>query len=196
MPWQDHPRSRGKDSARLTASRIRSGSPPLARERPAAIPANAWTRRITPARAGKTDSTHGSAHTARDHPRSRGKDYIRRRMIPGCCGSPPLARERPGVSAGDVLYQGITPARAGKTGLRSPRLHSPWDHPRSRGKDTLSCTRTLLLLGSPPLARERPGYSSGATGTERITPARAGKTPRQPHEAAMFRDHPRSRGKD
>ena len=136
MPWQDHPRSRGKDSARLTASRIRSGSPPLARERPAAIPANAWTRRITPARAGKTDSTHGSAHTARDHPRSRGKDYIRRRMIPGCCGSPPLARERPGVSAGDVLYQGITPARAGKTGLRSPRLHSPWDHPRSRGKDS------------------------------------------------------------
>ena len=70
----------------------------------------------------------------------------------------------------------ITPARAGKTWHRLSAPGSVEDHPRSCGKDKILLKRKSLLLGSPPLVRERPkkGFISDMDGG--ITPARAGKT--------------------
>ena len=70
------------------------------------------------------------------------------------------------------------------------------DHPRLRGKDFPSIEVERMILGSPPLTRERP-YSTGAgAAPPRITPAYAGKTPSPGPTYTVDEDHPRLRGKD
>ena len=114
ITW-DPPRSRGKDSSRIITYHYVSGSPPLARERPARRASRYSRIGITPARAGKTISSRQTPRPLRDHPRSRGKDMTAEWMIFLCPGSPPLARERPMPSLHFSGWVGITPARAGKT---------------------------------------------------------------------------------
>ena len=91
---EDHPRSCGKDSGALAEGADCMGSPPLVRERLCTWKRMAMCIRITPARAGKTDSLQHSTPLEKDHPRSCGKD-------PGIVlghldhwGSPPVVRER------------------------------------------------------------------------------------------------------
>ena len=90
----------------------------------------------------------------------------------------------------------ITPARAGKTcreWYSGPRYG---DHPRSCGKDKEVPDWILNLLGSPPLVRERLIAILVIYPHQGITPARAGKTCRSVNRGCIFRDHPRSCGKD
>ena len=70
---------------------------------------------ITPARAGKTIQFRLPYVNHQDHPRSRGKDFKNLATGSELRGSPPLARERPGVKRRVPTLYGITPARAGKT---------------------------------------------------------------------------------
>ena len=92
---------------------------------------------ITPACAGKTGVSVIPKHLPEDHPRLRGKDVSPALQLPPCVGSPPLARERRErrKRTGDII--GITPACAGKTGLRNEGLPREGDHPRLRGKDAV-----------------------------------------------------------
>ena len=85
-------------------------------------------------------------------------------------------RERPYANSVIQKYNGITPARAGKTDIRYTVEADPEDHPRSCGKDW-------------PSLRRRPT-------APRITPARAGKTTRRNYSYSSSEDHPRSCGKD
>ena len=114
-PSWDHPRSCGKDVFNFYRSTGLMGSPPLVRERLYRISRFHCNRRITPARAGKTDKPASSSLRLRDHPRSCGKDISRRRSITTSIGSPPLVRERPSKPRNKIRCPGITPARAGKT---------------------------------------------------------------------------------
>ena len=91
---------------------------------------------------------------------------------------------------------GITPARAGKTFISVINPVVLEDHPRSRGKDAVMLTRWRFLLGSPPLARERPVRVNLSARRLGITPARAGKTSPARPCSLVDGDHPRSRGKD
>ena len=105
-------------------------------------------------------------------------------------------RERPTRRRWINSSVGITPARAGKTGpLRFVTLASR-DHPRSCGKDFLMDLPNFLILGSPPLVRERLNVTIFRDADLRITPARAGKTILIRPAATDSRDHPRSCGKD
>ena len=54
----------------------------------------------------------------------------------------------------------------------------------------------LVMMGSPPLVRERPGEVHENADWMGITPARAGKTFRQNRVVSIPGDHPRSCGKD
>ena len=65
-----------------------------------------------------------------------------------------------------------------------------------RGKDSLIYFLILLLMGSPPLARERHRTHYLASEFHRITPACAGKTLRLLTPCSNLWDHPRLRGKD
>ena len=71
-----------------------------------------------------------------------------------------------------------------------------WDHPRSCGKDTLAAVMATIMLGSPPLVRERHDSTKAKSYSARITPARAGKTYLTSGYSNHLEDHPRSCGKD
>ena len=90
----------------------------------------------------------------------------------------------------------ITPARAGKTPPMSFSSLFCRDHPRSCGKDALIIALASILIGSPPLVRERPFIPPCTSFNRRITPARAGKTTSAENARMAGRDHPRSCGKD
>ena len=90
----------------------------------------------------------------------------------------------------------ITPACAGKTARVQALAATFEDHPRLRGKDLLQSDSRISLLGSPPLARERPWSGCHWDNPARITPACAGKTPDPATPILWGRDHPRLRGKD
>ena len=140
---RDHPRSCGKDalfptiergntgSPPLVRERLKSrrkallmgGSPPLVRERPVWGVSEDGSGRITPARAGKTNTAARRPGISRDHPRSCGKDTYPMCSRTRNTGSPPLVRERRRHVVRPCRRTGITPARAGKTGF-SPRLNA------------------------------------------------------------------------
>ena len=78
----------------------------------------------------------------------------------------------------------ITPARAGKTVPALITDHDAEDHPRSCGKDGFLLCLQDLLIGSPPLVRERPCVANFVQSHPGITPARAGKTYQTAHAGA------------
>ena len=90
----------------------------------------------------------------------------------------------------------ITPARAGKTSIRSRTLPITRDHPRSCGKDIIPSKPSKLESGSPPLVRERRVNGAIIVQIVGITPARAGKTRYLLLPRTTKKDHPRSCGKD
>ena len=111
---------------------------------------------ITPAYAGKTFPTAVRRHNSRDHPRVCGKDPNYGGNLDLNKGSPPRMRERLQNLYRDSNSAGITPAYAGKTGVRGCVVIGVWDHPRVCGKDSLTVKVIPLILGSPPRMRERP----------------------------------------
>ena len=70
----------------------------------------------------------------------------------------------------------ITPADAGKTILRTPRLFVCQDHPRGCGENKHCKFAHVEQIGSPPRMRGKLGRALGMAGFGRITPADAGKT--------------------
>ena len=90
----------------------------------------------------------------------------------------------------------ITPARAGKTPPMSFSSLFCRDHPRSCGKDALIIALASILIGSPPLVRERRCFRPCSLQSSGITPARAGKTFSGLLHRRDVGDHPRSCGKD
>ena len=166
------------------------------RERRAYYHPNEDTLRITPARAGKTSSIQSASLSARDHPRSCGKDLINSKCVPLSAGSPPLVRERRVTYESVPQVSRITPARAGKTVTTSSKLDPVEDHPRSCGKDRMNVEWISAKSGSPPLVRERLRGCENWEQSQWITPARAGKTPMTRFQNVVIRDHPRSCGKD
>ena len=112
------PRLRGKDNGIKTTLNSGLGSPTLARERLRVRLFSKVHFRITPACAGKTNSTFSKANRLRDHPRLRGKDYANPQFHVDERGSPPLARERPFHGDGQPAQPRITPACAGKTDIK------------------------------------------------------------------------------
>ena len=78
--------------------------------------------------------------------------------------------------AGRVPEDGITPAYAGRTVIKSFEDELIEDHPRLCGKDNELFSEWTINRGSPPLMRE--GHSILAQHPDKsgITPAYAGRT--------------------
>ena len=131
---------------------------------------------------------------SRDHPRLRGEQCIVYRPYFFNLGSPPLARGTDNVAKCPPPARGITPACAGNRRFYRARTKKTWDHPRLRGEQPKSITKSTAALGSPPLARGTgsfPRYSVVCCG---ITPACAGNSYAFPACVRAYRDHPRLRG--
>ena len=93
------------------------------------------TNRITPADAGKTDTTVPAVRQYTDHPRGCGENAPYSGMTAIQSGSPPRMRGKLLLLVLLPFSAGITPADAGKTlsGLLQSLLNG--DHPRGCGEN-------------------------------------------------------------
>ena len=152
------------------------GSPPQVRGKLKRQPVFELDNRITPAGAGKTAVVRQAAAIAWDHPRRCGENY--KQSLTRCrrLGSPPQVRGKRQHPELALLFHGITPAGAGKTGIESRKINLRGDHPRRCGENHASISTPDVVPGSPPQVRGKPAFRSREPNPNGITPAGAGKT--------------------
>ena len=101
------------------------------------------------------------------------------------------------IDAGQLIaVTRITPADAGKTGVRSVSFLGGKDHPRGCGKNSRMGKKDSRGLGSPPRMRGKQGFPFANCVRRRITPADAGKTLSAGTGGFLRRDHPRGCGEN
>ena len=151
---------------------------------------------ITPADAGKTPLWLYVSGLFWDHPRGCGENENLFLQIPTVAGSPPRMRGKR-IDAGQLIaVTRITPADAGKTGVRSVSFLGGKDHPRGCGKNSRMGKKDSRGLGSPPRMRGKQGFPFANCVRRRITPADAGKTLSAGTGGFLRRDHPRGCGEN
>ena len=151
-------------------------------------------RGIIPAHAGFTGTHTSPGARGWDHPRSRGVYRARAAPSIGVSGSSPLTRGLRRCHPGYRGREGIIPAHAGFTSVRSAATTSGSDHPRSRGVYCAARDGILAPWGSSPLTRGLPRRLCCVTTAARIIPAHAGFTASAQGKTGLAGDHPRSRG--
>ena len=109
-------------------------------------------------------------------------------------GSPPRGRGK--VQSSFLLpdIYGITPAWAGKSGLRRFPCTGHGDHPRVGGEKATAQSGSGSARGSPPRGRGKDDASIAQNTADRITPAWAGKRGCNRAHSGEGRDHPRVGG--
>ena len=167
------------------------GSPPRVRGTAKCLRDMSQKKRITPACAGNSYSSHQRTPQAQDHPRVCGEQLASKLLMVLFKGSPPRVR---GTGAGkSVAYEGagITPACAGNScALPKPQRPSR-DHPRVCGEQRLNRHRLKRLRGSPPRVRGTVLGAQVGGNAQGITPACAGNRYGHGSNYAVQKDHPR-----
>ena len=148
-----HPRSRGENPRAGKPCALSMGSSPLTRGK--RLFRLDWVnrRRLIPAHAGKTSSSHCRHREVWAHPRSRGENQLWDPAPPHGGGSSPLTRGKPRADGRGHRRRGLIPAHAGKTPVRMcVSMHSR-AHPRSRGENRGKRRSRRMHRGSSPLTR-------------------------------------------
>ena len=135
--------------------------------------------RITPAHAGKTQSSTRIAKNTADHPRACGENRLRMHRKRRAFGSPPRMRGKRIITDTALRAWRITPAHAGKTFISLFYHSSKTDHPRACGENLCGNSGNSSTNGSPPRMRGKRFIPLFLQLLERITPAHAGKTLRK-----------------
>ena len=149
----------------------------------------------TPAYAGKTIAMVKLLESSKKHPRLRGEDHEWRVSGYATKETPPLTRGRLLPDGRVVARRGNTPAYAGKTRPLLSLWLSRQKHPRLRGEDCVSKSKSFQPRETPPLTRGRRGVVFGHLLQSRNTPAYAGKTPRVASSSSSCRNTPAYAGK-
>ena len=191
---RDHPRTCGEKVAPSACDGITAGSPPHMRGKEAR-PGKRYDRAgITPAHAGKSQSTPRTCLPIRDHPRTCGEKFLSILKWGLRRGSPPHMRGKDGHGINALGGAGITPAHAGKRGAGMPTVFAHGDHPRTCGEKFPQHQLFQCHAGSPPHMRGK-AYNLQTSGAfAGITPAHAGKSSMFITYHTSFRDHPRTCG--
>ena len=174
---QDHPRVGGEKLFDRWNLGPFKGSPPRGRGKAKSDLYATLSSRITPAWAGKSFRVAAGTLHPRDHPRVGGekcKTLVQAAQKPG---SPPRGRGKDFLVQYRLLSQGITPAWAGKSGLRFYSAPVCQDHPRVGGEKRNLIYTLRCPLGSPPRGRGKVLRDLPPLALCRITPAWAGKRP-------------------
>ena len=175
---RDHPRVCGEKFFCRSLAAVTRGSPPRVRGKVTLLYALADKERITPACAGKSTAEPRLRITTGDHPRVCGEKCHSLFLAASAEGSPPRVRGK-AFDAGKLIpVYGITPACAGKSVCVAHTVAAFRDHPRVCGEKTLSRTTGAAQWGSPPRVRGKALMRDISTEGFRITPACAGKSPR------------------
>ena len=133
-PRRDHPRVRGEKATLSEMISMQAGSPPRARGKDIRTGQKAGKEGITPARAGKSSRMAAMSARTRDHPRACGEKSERQSSKTAHQGSPPRVRGKVAMWLSLRMSEGITPARAGKSGLVPCVSITSKDHPRACGE--------------------------------------------------------------
>ena len=91
---------------------------------------------------------------------------------------------------------GLIPAHAGKTQSGAPTLSRTRAHPRSRGENSDTVTKSRGCRGSSPLTRGKPIERFQDVFQDGLIPAHAGKTNLGLDVCEESTAHPRSRGEN
>ena len=191
-----HPRACGENRFRQMSTGYSDGSSPRVRGKRGAAAVVPGHPRLIPARAGKTLPFVWCLVDCAAHPRACGENYPPAHLAAAAAGSSPRVRGKPRpVDAGDVP-EGLIPARAGKTGPRTPTLGAGPAHPRACGENYPQRPASHVVEGSSPRVRGKHPHACRPPQPSRLIPARAGKTPYFPgNETATPGSSPRVRGK-
>ena len=150
-----------------------------------------YTKRITPAYAGKRLMFRQIGAGSKDHPRVCGE------KLSGCVwlrvygGSPPRMRGKVNRYPVQIPVNGITPAYAGKRSRSPPALRGGKDHPRVCGEKHGVHVSLMWSAGSPPRMRGKARKPCSFTSCIGITPAYAGKSTFHVFPDGLPWDHPR-----
>ena len=143
----------GENTAALPAPPPFHGSPPRVRGKRNKVVTSTSDQRITPACAGKTESSAPVSGRFTDHPRVCGENDIYLRGSTRFRGSPPRVRGKPAHLYVPKAAPRITPACAGKTDSGSGAGSAGTDHPRVCGENWEEFIYWLRRGGSPPRVR-------------------------------------------
>lgn len=102
--------------------------------------------------------------------------------------SSPLVRGILGENHVPTWFVGITPAGAGNTKSGVYGVDHARNHPRWCGEYTKSIFPAAMSRESPPLVRGIPLAQYCAKGRQRITPAGAGNTLKNPYHTGIFKN--------
>ena len=171
-----HPRSRGENEALAASDATDKGSSPLTR--------------------GKPSLYLPLPSLSVAHPRSRGENDRWLATSSRSQGSSPLTRGKPWPARYGHRGSGLIPAHAGKTSISRRSRARMRAHPRSRGENPLTGRCPASGVGSSPLTRGKPELVVARPVDERLIPAHAGKTYRDPMGRRVYWAHPRSRGEN
>ena len=144
--------------------------------------------------AGKSSAQPRSGPPGRDHPRVGGEKFRTASVRATRSGSPPRGRGKVHPFLHFFVFQGITPAWAGKSFLRVDMDEIPGDHPRVGGEKFPPCRYGRDPRGSPPRGRGKDLSLTVSVQHARITPAWAGKSYRVFRCGHADEDHPRVGG--
>ena len=131
---------------------------------------------ITPAYAGKSAWRCSGIVPCWDHPRVCGEKNACWGVPQTPLGSPPRMRGKEQYRKDLLQHGGITPAYAGKRGIKLSIASMIWDHPRVCGEKFLAPWPLPMMLGSPPRVRGKAFSVLRRQFRFRIIPACAGKS--------------------
>ena len=115
---RDHPRVCGEKVRAKFGHDFNKGSPPRMRGKAPSDVLRRSYRGITPAYAGKRNSSSRKGVESRDHPRVCGEKFYSDLILRITPGSPPRMRGKGQHEPCSVWRRGITPAYAGKSPCR------------------------------------------------------------------------------
>ena len=146
---------------------------------------------ITPAYAGKSVLDFLRNQTTEDHPRVCGEKPPALLFLRPASGSPPRMRGKARLQRHPTAEAGITPAYAGKRQFLRNAHSVVGDHPRVCGEKLTITPKWSSTRGSPPRMRGKVNTMLYRHCHKGITPAYAGKRPKQRRDTKKSKDHPR-----
>ena len=151
-----HPRACGENTLTTWPATGSSGSSPRVRGKRNHLAGQAPDAGLIPARAGKTRRRPRPGCSTRAHPRACGENTATPPPWLFDSGSSPRVRGKPSPSTTLRYILGLIPARAGKTGTRSPSPRASPAHPRACGENITRTIEIPVAFGSSPRVRGKP----------------------------------------
>ena len=151
---------------------------------------------LIPARAGKTEGCCSSWSPWSAHPHACGENQEFSILQVARLGSSPRVRGKPLGEHAAPGWDGLIPARAGKTPRRTRRPRMGRAHPRACGENARLVESVRNASGSSPRVRGKLSDRARGSLSGGLIPARAGKTMRLVMRRVSSAAHPRACGEN